>query len=63
MFHVPRYLGHRGWVGLWLDLPRIDWWEVESALAAAYRLTAPKSLVARLVEGEKEAGTSRRSRR
>ena len=47
-FHVPKYVGHRGWVGLWLDLPRTDWWEVEAVLVEAYRMTAPKSQVAQL---------------
>src|SRR5262245_66272490 len=27
-FHVPKYLGHRGWDGVWLDAPDIDWTEV-----------------------------------
>jgi hypothetical protein len=49
-FHLPSYLGARGWVGLWLDLPSINWEEVESILTDAYRLTAPKRLVA-LLEG------------
>ena len=46
--HVPKYLGQRGWVGLWLDLPQTDWPAVEALLADAYRMTAPKSLVAQL---------------
>jgi hypothetical protein len=49
-FHIPRYVGHRGWVGLWLDLPNIDWSEVETLLDEAYRLTAPKPLLAQLRE-------------
>ena len=47
-FHIPAYLGPRGWVGLWLDLRAIDWDEVESLIIDAYRLTAPKRLVAQL---------------
>ena len=47
-FHVPKYVGHHGWAGLWLDLPQTDWSEVEAVLTEAYRLTAPKSLVAQL---------------
>jgi hypothetical protein len=35
-------------VGLWLDLPQTHWPEVEALLAEAYRMTAPKSLVAQL---------------
>src|SRR5262245_22281265 len=48
MFHVPKYVGHHGWVGLWLDLPRPDWAEVQAVLVEAYRMAAPKSLAARL---------------
>jgi hypothetical protein len=47
-FHIPAYLGPRGWVGLWIDLPSVDWDEVESILVDAYRLTAPKRLVTQL---------------
>jgi hypothetical protein len=47
-FHIPAYLGPRGWVGLWIDLPTIDWDEVESVIVDAYRLTAPKRLAAQL---------------
>jgi hypothetical protein len=47
-FHVPKYLGNKGWVGLWLDLPKLDWAAVELALREAYARTAPKKLVATL---------------
>lgn len=43
-FFVPPYLGHRGWIGLWLDRPEVDWDEVEELTIEAYRLTAPKRL-------------------
>jgi hypothetical protein len=46
-FHVPKYLGHRGWIGIWLELPDSDWDEVEALLLEAYRMTAPKNLAAR----------------
>ena len=45
-FHVPRYVGNKGWIGLWLDLPKVDWSAVELALVEAYRRTAPRKLVA-----------------
>jgi hypothetical protein len=48
-FHIPKYVERHGWVGLWLDVPRIDWPEVARVIQDAYRLTAPKSL-AREVE-------------
>ena len=47
-FHIPAYVGPRGWIGLWVDLPGIDWDEVESIIVDAYVLTAPKRLVAQL---------------
>jgi hypothetical protein len=47
-FFVPPYLGHRGWVGLWLDRPGVDWGEAAELVTEAYRLTAPKRLAALL---------------
>jgi hypothetical protein len=47
-FFVPPYLGHRGWVGLWLDAPGFDWVEIEEFMVEAYRLAAPKRLAASL---------------
>jgi hypothetical protein len=47
-FFVPAYLGSRGWIGLWLDSPKPDWDEVEGLVVEAYRLVAPKRLVAEL---------------
>jgi hypothetical protein len=47
-FHIPKYVGHLGWIGLWLDTPQVDWIEVKAALVSAYRLTAPRQLVAEL---------------
>ena len=47
-FHVPKYVGNRGWVGLWLDVPKLDWATVQLALIEAYRRTAPRKLVAEL---------------
>jgi hypothetical protein len=47
-FFIPKYVGHRGWLGLWLDLPKIDWDEVEGVITEAYRLVAPRTLVDKL---------------
>jgi hypothetical protein len=47
-FFVPPYLGHRGWVGLWLDTPRIERSEVEEIIVESYRSVAPKRLIALL---------------
>jgi len=47
-YFVPPYLGHRGWIGLWLDTPDVDWTEAEEFMIGAYRLAAPKRLTALL---------------
>ncbi|HKU44915.1 MAG TPA: hypothetical protein VJR89_42440, partial [Polyangiales bacterium] len=43
--HVPKYVGNKGWIGLWLDVSNVDWSAVALALREAYVLTAPKSLI------------------
>ena len=43
-FYVPPYVGRRGWVGMWLDTPGLDWTEAEELMTEAYRLAAPKRL-------------------
>ncbi len=49
-FYRPAYVGHRGWIGVRLDV-EVDWEEVAAICADAYRCVAPKTLVARLDEG------------
>jgi hypothetical protein len=49
-FFVPPYVGHRGWLGVRLDVD-VDWDEVTGIVEDAYRLVAPKTLVARLDSG------------
>ena len=46
-FFVPPYVGHRGWVGIRLDVD-LDWDEVASIITDSYRAVAPKRLVQRL---------------
>jgi len=46
-FFVPPYVGHRGWLGVYLDVP-VDWDEIADLVAASYRRVAPKRLVAEL---------------
>ena len=46
-FFVPPYVGHRGWIGVRLDVDP-DWDEVAAMVVDAYRLVAPKQLVTRL---------------
>lgn len=48
-FFVPPYVGHRGWIGLRLDIDP-DWDEVTGILDDAYRIVAPKTLVKKLDE-------------
>lgn len=47
-FHTPKYVGNKGWIGLWLDVADIDWDQVEICLVEAYRTVAPKKLLAGL---------------
>ena len=49
-FFVPPYVGHRGWLGLRLDLD-VDWDEVHAVIEDAYRCVAPKRLLAPLDDG------------
>jgi len=44
-FFIPPYVGHRGWLGVYLDVP-VDWSEVEDLVADAYCTVAPKRLIA-----------------
>jgi hypothetical protein len=47
-FFRPPYVGVRGWVGVRLDVPDVDWAEIADLVADAYRQVAPKRLVAQL---------------
>jgi hypothetical protein len=50
-FFVPPYVGHRGWLGLRLDLDgedALDETELRELTADAYRQVAPTTLVRRL---------------
>ncbi|HYH33136.1 MAG TPA: MmcQ/YjbR family DNA-binding protein [Pseudonocardia sp.] len=49
-FFRPPYVGGRGWLGVYLDVPEVDWTEVAEIVTDAYRQVAPKRLVARLDE-------------
>ncbi len=49
-FFRPPYVGHRGWLGVYLDVP-VDWDEVADLVAGAYRTVAPKKLLAQLDGG------------
>lgn len=46
-FFVPPYVGVSGWIGVWLDRG-VDWEDLADLVRDAYRLTAPKRLLAKL---------------
>jgi len=47
-YFVPPYLGHRGWVGYWLDTDDVSWDDAADLMTDADLLTAPKVLTDRL---------------
>ena len=46
-FFCPPYVGHRGWLGVYLDVP-VDWDQIADIVAYAYRMVAPKRLLAEM---------------
>jgi hypothetical protein len=44
-FFRPPYVGHRGWLGVRLDVGEPDWAEIAEIVTDAYRQVAPKKLV------------------
>jgi hypothetical protein len=46
-YFVPPYVGHRGWLGVRVDVAQ-DWDEVAEIVTEAFRLVAPRRLVAEL---------------
>jgi predicted DNA-binding protein (MmcQ/YjbR family) len=46
-FFVPPYVGHHGWIGIYLDV-EVDWNEVADLVDESYRMTATKRLTAML---------------
>ena len=44
-FFVPPYVGQRGWLGVWLDVP-VEWDEIADLVADAHRTVAPGRLLA-----------------
>jgi len=41
-FYMPAYVGPRGWVGLRLDVGRVNWGEVKEIVGMSYSLVAGK---------------------
>ena len=58
-FYRPPYVGHRGWLGVRLDVPDIDWNQIADLVTDAYREVAPKKLVAEFDARELAARSKR----
>lgn len=43
----PPYVGHRGWLGVYLDVP-VNWDEIADLVTDAFRMVAPRRLLAEL---------------
>lgn len=50
-YFVPPYVGHRGWVGAFLDGGRLNWGELSDLIEESYRLIAPRRVAAGLDGG------------
>ena len=44
-FFVPPYVGGKGWIGAFLDIPDVDWDELKGLLWDAWKMSSPKRLV------------------
>ena len=47
-FFRPPYVGHRGWIGVYLDAGEPDWNELSAIIERAYRRVAPERLLRQL---------------
>lgn len=45
LYYRPPYIGHKGWIGLRLDLGEPDWDHVSDRIAYSWELTAPRRLL------------------
>jgi len=61
-FFVPPYVGHKGWVGVYLDQPSLQWRLLEELIQGSYQLIAPKRLAAALNARTDFSGPSRASK-
>jgi hypothetical protein len=50
-YFTPPYVGSRGWVGVWVDVPDIDWDRVALIIDDAWRQVAPRRLVTEVDAG------------
>ena len=44
VFFMPPYVARHGYVGIYLDRPKVDWDEVRELVTDAYLIAAPKRL-------------------
>jgi predicted DNA-binding protein (MmcQ/YjbR family) len=44
LFFVPPYVGHKGWVGMYLDATKVSWPQLRELVEESYQLIAPKKL-------------------
>jgi hypothetical protein len=56
-FFRPPYVGHRGWLGVYLDVP-VDWDEIAEIVEDAFRMVAPQRLSAQLDADQTSIGAS-----
>jgi predicted DNA-binding protein (MmcQ/YjbR family) len=58
LFFVPPYVGHKGWVGVYLDGKRVDWGMLGQLIAESHALIGPKRPAPKAVaaRGTKSAG-------
>jgi hypothetical protein len=54
-FYMPAYVGPRGWVGLRMDVGRVNWSEVEELAKGSYQLAVGKRLSGVVQEPAKRA--------
>jgi hypothetical protein len=57
-FFRPPYVGTRGWLGVYLDVP-VDWDEIAQIVDDAYRAVAPKRVLAQLDAACGASGSTR----
>lgn len=63
LFFVPPYVGHKGWIGVWLDGARLPREVVADLVQDSYRLVAPVRLGAKLgAAGSAESARASRAR-
>ena len=67
LFFVPPYVGHKGWIGVYLDGPRVRWSALRGLVRVSYGLIAPRSLARALTDdaggsAEQQAPRARRAK-